>query len=185
MTRQRIRPSLKRSTHQECGHCRGTGGVKTPESMGIDLIRLFQLAAFRKNIQLLNAHVHADVAHYLLNRKRKDLSRWEESAAMQIVIHGRSGVSPEFVEFQCLDSNGTEVRFGAPTAPPAIVHRPEPRPERDREERERWQPPGPGAARQPGPGQSREMIGAAIAEVGAEAVDEVGIAGAVENAVRR
>src|SRR5439155_13211555 len=32
MTRQRIRPSLKRSVFQECPHCNSQGHVKTPES---------------------------------------------------------------------------------------------------------------------------------------------------------
>jgi ribonuclease G len=34
MTRQRIRPSLKRSVFHECGHCKGTGQVKTVEPPG-------------------------------------------------------------------------------------------------------------------------------------------------------
>src|SRR5436853_6395136 len=48
MTRQRIRPSLKRSIYQECAHCRNTGQVKTTESMSIDVMRMIQLAAHRE-----------------------------------------------------------------------------------------------------------------------------------------
>src|SRR5919108_2347408 len=33
MTRQRIRPSLKRSIFADCPHCRGSGFVKTSESL--------------------------------------------------------------------------------------------------------------------------------------------------------
>src|SRR5947209_19525944 len=40
MTRQRIRPSLKRSVYQDCRHCSGTGQVKTCESMSIDVMRM-------------------------------------------------------------------------------------------------------------------------------------------------
>ena len=39
MTRQRIRPSLKRSAYQDCPCCRGSAVVKTPESMAIDVVR--------------------------------------------------------------------------------------------------------------------------------------------------
>src|SRR5207249_6462312 len=39
MTRQRIRPSLKRSVYHECPHCNGSGHVKTSESMSIDVMR--------------------------------------------------------------------------------------------------------------------------------------------------
>ncbi|MFZ8444650.1 ribonuclease E/G, partial [Staphylococcus aureus] len=44
MTRQRIRPSLKRSVSQDCPHCHNTGQVKTTESMSIDVMRMVQLA---------------------------------------------------------------------------------------------------------------------------------------------
>src|SRR5207237_254163 len=40
MTRQRIRPSLKRSIYEDCPQCTGAGVVKTAESMSIDVMRL-------------------------------------------------------------------------------------------------------------------------------------------------
>ena len=39
MTRQRIRPSLKRSVYADCPCCSGRGVVKTAESMAIEVIR--------------------------------------------------------------------------------------------------------------------------------------------------
>src|SRR5436853_3770919 len=68
MTRQRIRPSLKRSVYQDCPHCLGTGQVKTCESMSIDVMRMLQLAAHRPQVQRIQIHVADDVANYLLNR---------------------------------------------------------------------------------------------------------------------
>jgi large subunit ribosomal protein L21 len=38
MTRQRIRPSLKRSVYEDCPCCAGVGLVKTAESMAIEVI---------------------------------------------------------------------------------------------------------------------------------------------------
>src|SRR5207248_537817 len=58
MTRQRIRPSLKRSVYQDCQHCRGTGQVKTVESMSIEVARLLQLAVHRPLIQRVEVQVH-------------------------------------------------------------------------------------------------------------------------------
>src|SRR5439155_7289661 len=78
MTRQRIRPSLKRSVYQDCEHCHGTGQVKTVESMSIEVTRLLQLAIHRPLIQRIEVQVHDSVAHYLLNRKRKEIFRLEE-----------------------------------------------------------------------------------------------------------
>src|SRR5207249_9038429 len=64
MTRQRIRPSLKRSVYQDCPHCRSTGQVKTCESMSIDVMRLLQLAAHKESIQRIQVRVAEDVAQY-------------------------------------------------------------------------------------------------------------------------
>src|ERR671939_821053 len=51
MTRQRIRPSLKRSVYQDCPHCHGMAQVKTVESMSIEVMRMLQLAAHRQGVQ--------------------------------------------------------------------------------------------------------------------------------------
>ena len=134
MTRQRIRPSLKRSIFADCSHCRGTGFVKTNESMSIEVMRMIQLAAHRTPaIQTIEVTVHADVANYLLNRKRKELAKLEEQARMGIQISGQQGVSPELCTFKCLDQNGNEVRL-IPPAPARLSGGRTPRtaPERER-----------------------------------------------------
>jgi ribonuclease E len=123
MTRQRIRPSLKRSAFQDCTHCRGTGHVKTCESVSIDVMRMLQLAVNREHIQRIDIRVHEESAKYLLNKKRKDIVLLEEQGNKPISITSAgAAVSPEFLEFQCYDSNGNEVKFTlveeAPPRPP-------------------------------------------------------------------
>jgi ribonuclease E len=111
MTRQRIRPSLKRSVFHECAHCKGTGQVKTIESMSIEVMRLVQLAAHRDLISRVEVRVQDEVAHYLLNRKRAELARVEQAAGKQVLVRGMPGVAQEFLEFVCYDSNSHEVKF--------------------------------------------------------------------------
>jgi ribonuclease E len=134
MTRQRIRPSLKRSVFADCSHCRGTGFVKTNESMSIEVMRMIQLAAHRTPaIQSIEVTVHADVANYLLNRKRKELAKLEEQSKMGVTITGQPGVPPETCVFKCLDHNGNEVRL-IPSPPVRLSGGRTPRhaPDRDR-----------------------------------------------------
>jgi ribonuclease E len=111
MTRQRIRPSLKRSVYQDCPYCRGTSQVKTCESMSIDVMRLLQLAAHRQNVQRVQVRVHEDVAGYLLNRKRKEITRLEESGEIQVTITSALNVPPESLDFVCYDNNNNEIKF--------------------------------------------------------------------------
>ena len=95
---------------------------------------MIQLAAHRTPaIQSIEVTVHADVANYLLNRKRKELAKLEEQAKMEVLITGQPGGSPELCAFKCLDHTGNEVRL----IPPAPVRlsggrAPRPAPERER-----------------------------------------------------
>src|SRR5207248_11381766 len=66
MTRQRIRPSLKRSVYQDCPYCHGNAQVKTPESMSLEVMRLLQLAAPREAVHYVEVTVTDTVADYLL-----------------------------------------------------------------------------------------------------------------------
>jgi ribonuclease E len=111
MTRQRIRPSLKRSVYQECPHCHATGQVKTIESMSIDVMRMLQLAAHRPGIARVQVRVMDDVAHYLLNKRRKELACLEERGQIQLTITGIPGAAPEALEFLCYDQNNGEVKL--------------------------------------------------------------------------
>ena len=111
MTRQRIRPSLKRSVYQDCSHCLGTGQVKTCESMSIDVMRLLQLAAHRDQVQRVQVRVADDVAHYLLNKKRKEINGLEEEGHIQVQVVSALGVPPETLDFVCYDNNNNEVKF--------------------------------------------------------------------------
>ncbi len=111
MTRQRIRPSLKRSAYKECPGCIGTGVVKTAESMAIEVTRLLILACQREDICKATVTVSADVANYLNNKKRHELARVENEGQMSITILPVDHVGPEHLHMACEDSNGSDVKF--------------------------------------------------------------------------
>lgn len=106
MTRQRIRPSLKRSVYADCPCCRGAGLVKTPESMAIEVVRLLILASQRPDIARVTVTAASEVADYLNNHKRRELGRLEEEGQMEVGILGVKGVSPEHLELECRDREG-------------------------------------------------------------------------------
>lgn len=119
MTRQRIRPSLKRSVYHDCPYCKGMAQVKTSESMGIEVMRLVQLAAFKEAVVTVRVRVAAETADYLLNHKRKELGRLEEEAKVGVSVRGEIGVPPELLEVFCVDANGNELKIHPlPEAPP-------------------------------------------------------------------
>ena len=111
MTRQRIRPSLKRSAYKDCPCCHGSAVVKTPESMAIDVVRLLIVAAQRPQIGKVTVTVDGEVADYLNNRKRHELARLEVEGGMTVQVVAGEEVGPEHLAFQAWDAEGREVKF--------------------------------------------------------------------------
>ncbi len=111
MTRQRIRPSIKRSVYKECPSCSGSGLVKSSESMAIEVARKLQLVTANKQVSRVVVTVEEEVANYLNNKKRRDLVQLEAENNVEIQIISGEGLSPEFLKIDCQDTNGREVRI--------------------------------------------------------------------------
>jgi ribonuclease E len=121
MTRQRIRPSLKRSLYEDCPACQGTGHVKTAESMSIDVMRLLQRVAAQADVARINLTVHAHVAAYLNNRKRRELTQLEQDGQKTITIRGAENVPPEHLAYECLDASGLECKLTGDGSLPRVA----------------------------------------------------------------
>jgi ribonuclease E len=112
MTRQRIRTNPKNSAYTQCLSCAGTGVVKTPESMSLEVVRLLIVAAQRPAIAKVVVTVAESVADYLNNRKRHELARLESEGSMLIQVVAATGVPPEHLVLECRDAEGREVKLG-------------------------------------------------------------------------
>ena len=110
MTRQRIRPSLKRSVYKECPSCSGSGLVKSAESMAIEVVRKLIMCAQHPNVARISVTVEEEVASYINNRKRRELTRLEDEHNVQVHVISREDLSPEFLKFETADANGRDVR---------------------------------------------------------------------------
>jgi ribonuclease E len=106
MTRQRIRPSFKRSVYEDCPCCRGRGLVKTSESMSIEVSRLLMLACQQQGTSRIVVRVHENVSSYLNNRKRREIIALEESSGVSIQILASETQFPEHLELDCRDKDG-------------------------------------------------------------------------------
>jgi ribonuclease E len=109
MTRQRIRPSLKRSVYGDCPCCSGRGVVKTPESMAIEVVRMLALASQQPKIARVTVRVNDEVATYLNNKKRREIMQLEDESKMLVQILGSESHFPEHLEIECRDGEGREI----------------------------------------------------------------------------
>ena len=112
MTRQRIRPSLRRSVYENCPSCNGVGQVKTAESLSIEVMRMVLSSSAHEQVTKIMIEVHDRVANYLNNRKRKELIRIEDEHQVEIVVVAKSDVCLEHMTFRAEDTNGREVNLG-------------------------------------------------------------------------
>jgi ribonuclease E len=111
MTRQRIRPSLKRSVYQECPCCHGGGVVKTPESMALDVFRALVLASQQPDIAKIKVALVDEVADYLTNKKRSEIAAIERDGNVEIVVRVQADAWPEHLEIECFDTGNHPIPF--------------------------------------------------------------------------
>src|SRR4051794_29186846 len=104
MTRQRMRPSLKRSIYFDCPHCKGAGLVKTPESMSLDVMRRLAIAAANERVVRIELVVGPDVGFYLQNKKRSSLARLEGESRKKIVIRTELGLGLDEMKIDLFDA---------------------------------------------------------------------------------
>jgi ribonuclease E len=110
MTRQRMRPSLHLSTFLACRHCGGTGYVKSHESSAIEIIRLLNFSASKKQIKRIELSVSPEVADYLQNEKRASITQIEQFSDKRIIIHSVPDYTGEKHDLVCFNERGSVVK---------------------------------------------------------------------------
>ncbi|WP_185244258.1 Rne/Rng family ribonuclease [Citrifermentans bremense] len=89
MSRQRIRQTLNQASTLECPHCDGRGKVKSVEAMALSFLRKVHAAAAKGTIGEVVGGLPLEVAYYLLNRKRHELSQIENDYDIEVTVKGK------------------------------------------------------------------------------------------------
>lgn len=104
MTRQRMRPSLRKAIYHDCHSCAGQGMVKTPESMALDVMRKLRIALNDAAVIRATLTVHPEVATYLQNRKRYEIAKLEQVTDKTVAIAADADMSTDETKFELYDS---------------------------------------------------------------------------------
>ena len=86
LSRQRLRPALNEGSHVTCPRCNGTGVIRDAESSALHVLRLLQEEAMKENTAALHAQVPVEVATFLLNEKRNDITKIESRLKVNLVL---------------------------------------------------------------------------------------------------
>jgi ribonuclease E len=86
MSRQRLRPSLKESSQEVCPRCHGQGTIRGVESLALSILRILEEEAMKDGTGRVLAQVPSEVANFLLNEKRDDLSAIQKRHEVPLVV---------------------------------------------------------------------------------------------------
>lgn len=86
MSRQRLRPSLRESSHETCPRCDGIGQVRTLESQAMAMLRIIEEAALKSLTVKVLARLPVDVCAFLVNEKKHTLHALEQHTGVQIIV---------------------------------------------------------------------------------------------------
>ncbi len=86
MSRQRLRPSLDEFSHIVCPRCSGQGTIRGVESLALSVLRVMEEAAMKESTARVVVHLPIEVATFLINEKRNQVSAIESRQEVQIIL---------------------------------------------------------------------------------------------------
>ncbi|QKI88915.1 ribonuclease E [Thiomicrorhabdus xiamenensis] len=86
MSRQRLRPSIEESTQIVCPRCKGVGVIRGVSSLGLSILRLLEEESMKENTRRVTVQLPVDVATFLLNEKRAQITKIEDRHNMHVLI---------------------------------------------------------------------------------------------------
>ncbi|MBK5274987.1 MAG: Rne/Rng family ribonuclease [Desulfuromonadales bacterium] len=90
MSRQRIAKTINDAIHLECPHCEGRGKVKSVEAMALSFLRKVHGAAAKGTVSEVHGGLPLEVAYYLLNRKKRELTQIENDYDIEVTVKGKT-----------------------------------------------------------------------------------------------
>ena len=109
MARQKIHAGIRLLSYEACGQCKGSGYVKTVESVALGLLRQIRFTLPRREVTGLKVFCNQDVAHYIVNVKRLDIEEVEKKADKAVTVLGDREMAADRNEVLCVLHGGTEV----------------------------------------------------------------------------
>jgi ribonuclease E len=117
LTRQRMRPSLRKSHFMPCPHCDGHGEIKSPETVGADAARQAEYLLQFERVRRLEIVCSPRVASVLLSSKRRELVRLEDESGKKVGVRVSDTISVDRVDFYAYDDRNADIDISKLPAP--------------------------------------------------------------------
>ncbi len=86
MSRQRLRPALNEGASIPCPRCGGSGHIRDTESSALQILRIIQEESLKDSTASILCQVPVDVASFLLNEKRSEISKIEMKQRINVLL---------------------------------------------------------------------------------------------------
>ena len=86
LSRQRLRPALAESAYIPCPRCHGIGHIRGTESTALHILRIIQEEAMKENTAQIVVQLPVDVATFLLNEKRAEVTTVEVRFKVNVLL---------------------------------------------------------------------------------------------------
>jgi ribonuclease E len=130
MSRQRIAKTINDAIHLECPHCEGRGKVKSVEAMALSFLRKVHGAAAKGTIAEVHGGLPLEVAYYLLNRKKRELTQIENDYEIEVTVKGKTSYLLNQLELETVKRETPRAEdFAKSEAEAKEAHKPAPKAE--------------------------------------------------------
>ncbi len=86
MSRQRLKPALSEGASIPCPRCGGSGHIRDTESSALQILRIIQEESLKDNTASVMCQVPVDVASFLLNEKRTEITKIEYKQRINVLM---------------------------------------------------------------------------------------------------
>ncbi len=94
ISRQKMGAPIEKGSYRTCEYCKGRGVIRSVETQALYYLRRIQTGITRKKVNRVECRLPLEVAHYLLNKKRQELSELETKHEAVVDIIPRPEMKP-------------------------------------------------------------------------------------------
>jgi ribonuclease E len=114
ISRQRIKAEKMGASYTTCPVCEGYGLIKNVEPAGLAALRKLQTRCLRNDFGKVHMRVPPEIAHWILNHKRDDLTGLERRHSVRVLVEPKGSLLRHESEFEFFPREKVEI-------PPALV----------------------------------------------------------------
>jgi len=111
MTRQRMRPSLRKSYFSTCPTCAGRGEMKSPETIAAEVTRQVGFTLDHPSVARIELVCSPRVASVLLSRKRRELVHLEDRNGKRVDVRVSDDIPVDRVDYYAYDERNADIEL--------------------------------------------------------------------------